>query len=246
VCYVDDGRMGIAVKNKNTEAFFEEMEERKGVFTEDDIQKLRSLSKSDDYEQRCRVAELLWNCKQEFAEELLLELTHDKNEVVRADAADSISVGCGEETFQRLLYLMENDANRLVRSYAVLSSYDVLNNMLQESPSEIRDEKLADYGEMLHELVEKERENDVELSYCEVFCYLGEDKFFSALVKALETSSNSEDPEYVWHILHTMDRVVGVTTHSQMYLERLKHCRKHLRGAQRDLFDKTLRKVEKN
>ena len=130
------------------------MESRNDEYQEEDIRYLSQLSKAKKSEIRSKVAELLSTCEQEFAEEILFEMTYDKDEIVRADAVDSLGIGKSKYSFQRLRHLMEHDRSELVQFYAVLSYVDVFWNMEQISVSE--DELI----EELEFLLKKEKQND--------------------------------------------------------------------------------------
>ena len=92
-----------------------------------DMDVLIKLSQHDDSEIRAYVAELLvlaHGCK---AENALINLCNDKDELVRVNACDSLSAFATIDVYKQLVNCIFNDASLLVKEYAILSIVDIMN-----------------------------------------------------------------------------------------------------------------------
>ena len=87
---------------------------------------LQYLAQDDNWEIRLRVAEILINFDTEFSKEILISLTRDENNLVRASACDSLNVFPEREVVEILKEKFESDPDMLVRAYASLSLGDIL------------------------------------------------------------------------------------------------------------------------
>ena len=222
------------MKRKDVNRLLHKME-LQSEYSDADIKNIRTLAHSKDYEKRYRVAELLCTCKQKFAEEILLELTQDRNELVRASAVDSIGIGSQPATFDRLRALLEKEQSPLVRSYAVLSYYDVYNNISSSTTSE------KTFKKELYSLFDEETDEDVRLSYYEVFIYLGKPEYINQIVSMLENAVSKDDSLMVWKVLHTFERIADLCSF-QSYRLRIDECSRNFNKAQRALFERIFRK----
>lgn len=92
-----------------------------------DITTLIQLSQHDDSEIRSYVAELLVLTKGRKAENVLLNLCNDKDELVRINACDSLSAFTTVDAYKQLVSCILNDASPLVKNYAILSLIDIMN-----------------------------------------------------------------------------------------------------------------------
>lgn len=93
----------------------------------DDISLLIQLSKHNDPEIRSYVAELLVLANDSKAENALINLCNDKDELVRVNACDSLSAFATVDTYKQLVNCILNDSSLLVKNYAILSLVDIMN-----------------------------------------------------------------------------------------------------------------------
>lgn len=102
------------------------MNRRNCIYVEDndmtiDINKIKLLSTSRSPLVRCEVAEMLAECAGNECENILLSLLHDKNMLVRVEAADSLSSYASSTVFHSLLRVIDTETYYLLRGYAILS-----------------------------------------------------------------------------------------------------------------------------
>ena len=99
--------------------------DRKNRLDENDLEILLSLSRSPDDEVRSYAAELLVMASGEQAEQTLIGLCGDEEEVVRANACDSLCAFPTLPVCRRLEEVIREDESDLVRYYAVVSLSDI-------------------------------------------------------------------------------------------------------------------------
>ena len=189
------------MKRKYIEPFFSKMYIRNDVYMDKDIKYLRQLSRSKNWENRSRVAELLSSCQQDFAEEILYEMTFDKDELVRADAVDSLGVGKTEKSFERLWHLAQYDRSELVQFHAVLSCGEVYGNL------DVLPCGQTQFIEKLHNLICREESSHIHLSCYEVLCYLGEFPAAEGIISILDDAAGKENGTLIWHALHSLSNI---------------------------------------
>ena len=97
----------------------------KASLKENDINTLLGLSNSDNPEIRSYVAELLVSAHGKKAEKTLINMCVDKDEIVRANACDSLSVFPTFDSYNRLIKCVNNDKSAIVKTYAILSLADI-------------------------------------------------------------------------------------------------------------------------
>lgn len=224
------------MKRKYINRFFLKMESRNDVYQEDDIRYLRQLAKAKNSEIRSKVAELLSTCEQEFAEAILFKMTYDKNEIVRADAVDSLGIGKSQQSFRRLRHLMECDRSELVQFHAVLSYVDVFWNMDQVSVTE---EALI---EELEFLLKKEELDHVKLSYYEALYNLGRTMYLDDLLCLLQDASKANNGTLVWHALHSLENILNDNL-NQEYIDKMKNLKLSLTRTQKSYYDEMIQDV---
>ena len=112
--------------NKDTAYDALNLIEKKNKIDLSDITLLMRLSNHHDSEIRAYVAELLVMANSHEAENILLALADDEDELVRVNACDSLSSFATIDSYKRLLKCI-NDESLLVEEYAVLSIIDIMN-----------------------------------------------------------------------------------------------------------------------
>jgi HEAT repeat protein len=95
-------------------------------WSEESLQFLLSCYKDKNEEVRMMAADLFVEFPPEQVEQPLLELTYDREELVRTNACDSLCVGRSMEVEQRLYEVAGRDKSYLVRGYAWMSYVDVV------------------------------------------------------------------------------------------------------------------------
>lgn len=99
----------------------------KDVINDEDIDFLDKCSKSRNTDIRYYAAEQLCITDSSRAEKILLRMLSDKNEMVRANVCDSISISRSKKTIELLKDYAINDT-WLVRGYAIASMADIALN----------------------------------------------------------------------------------------------------------------------
>ena len=97
----------------------------KDILNDYELEYMEKYSKNDDYEIRMNVAEILVISKTKKSKKILIDLTNDKNYLVRANACESLSIFNDKETLMLLINIMKRDKSRIVRAYAILSARDI-------------------------------------------------------------------------------------------------------------------------
>jgi HEAT repeat protein len=148
----------------------------KNVFTEDDFKFLKLCAVSKDWEVRNTVAEILVKSNSNTTKEILVKLCKDQNSLVRTNACDSLAVFAYDDVFDILKKISGKDKCYLVRTYAVMSMYDVGKNL------HIDEEYLLKF---FAEMVEKEHNTLVKLALFSVMYKCGNRTYIRKIVKCL-------------------------------------------------------------
>lgn len=98
---------------------------QKSVLETEDINALLKLSQSEDSEIRSYVAELLVMSFGKKAEEVLINMCSDSDEIVRINACDSLSSFATDNSYNKLIDCVLNDKSDVVKTYALLSLADI-------------------------------------------------------------------------------------------------------------------------
>lgn len=99
--------------------------EEKNILTNNDISILKKLLIDSDEEQKILISQILAKDKTSKSEDILLNLTNDKSELVRANACDFLYNNISNNVVEELLIKANNDTN-LVKYYAILSLGDIV------------------------------------------------------------------------------------------------------------------------
>lgn len=98
---------------------------------------LYTLSECEDPEIRLLVAELLARDTAQSSEAILINLIKDDDELVRSEACDALSYYKNQSVLETLEYSLLNDPSETVRSYALLSYWDVYSELYSEDDKKI-------------------------------------------------------------------------------------------------------------
>lgn len=103
--------------------------DKKAEKTSADLEFLIKNSENSDSEIRDYIAELLVYFDGETAQNTLLKLCGDADELVRTNACDSLSVYPSKKVYDRLLQIYKTDKSILVKNFALLSAVDMVNDV---------------------------------------------------------------------------------------------------------------------
>lgn len=142
------------------------------------IQDLDAFSNSDNPDIRNKVAELLVGCTPTVGEKILLKLLHDKDEIVRVNACDSLCYCTSDHVIIALKNKAVNDTY-LVRGYAVLSLGDIALQLGSPKDKEIRSYLLKAF--------QKEKSAWVKTHYYSVLYTLGDKNYLQNLLQQLHS-----------------------------------------------------------
>lgn len=189
------------MKRKHVKSFLNKISDEKHIYSDKDFAIIKKLSKNKDKLVRSDIADILAFSEADISEGILYDMTFDKDWFVRASAVDSIGNGKEIKTFDRIYYVMQFDRNPIVRSYAVLSQYDIFKNM--EDKIYLKEE----YINKLIGCMNKEASSEVRVSYYEVLCYMGEKRYFVKILNSLKTRVKARAFDSVWGLLHSIERL---------------------------------------
>lgn len=100
--------------------------DKKAEKTSSDLEFLIKNSENSDSEIRDYIAGLLVYFDGERAQNTLLKLCGDADELVRTNACDSLSVYPSKKVYDRLLQIYKTDQSVLVKNFALLSAVDMV------------------------------------------------------------------------------------------------------------------------
>ncbi len=144
-----------------------------------DFEQIYRLVDSDDSEIRRLVAELLERDFSGKGEDILIKLSDDPDELVRAEACDSLCHSTKTDVLSKLLILAQRDKSEIVRSYALLSYWDVYANI---NGSKGKTEELV---HVFQKMIGFENSEHVKI-ICYTSLYLcGRTEFLRLIVKGL-------------------------------------------------------------
>ncbi|MBQ6901002.1 MAG: hypothetical protein IJN72_09180 [Firmicutes bacterium] len=167
-----------------------------------DFERLMSVVRGKNNVLKIDISELLVDYECTFSEQLLYEMSFDKDALVRVNAVDSLCIGESPQTWERLLFLLKYDADCLVRSFAVLSTVDIFFNM-DEPP--VNQQELLNF---LHTACEVEKDLHVILSFYEAFLLLGERSYIQELASFFLKAAEEKSYTLVWAALHVIERTL--------------------------------------
>jgi HEAT repeat protein len=148
-----------------------------------DFNKLYPLAIDADSEVRQLTAELLAKDRTVRSESALIGLLKDSDELVRAEAADSLSYYSGSQVLDGLMASLRYDDSEIVRSYALLSYWDAYfdGNAAPQKDSLFR---------VLSDLAELEKNLQVKLEYAGLLYLCGKLDMLDYLLEELNNADH--------------------------------------------------------
>lgn len=190
------------MKKKYVKAFIDKVLDEEYCLTAKDFETARKLSVSKDELVRTDIACLLALYENDISESILYDMTFDKSSLVRVNAVDSIGLGKRKDSFDRVYHLMQYDRVPIVRSYAVLSQYDVFEKLADKPLS-----KESYIGELIN-CLNRETRREVRISYYEVLCCAGEKSFFDDIIGCIQKEAETGHFVLLWSLLHSIERLL--------------------------------------
>ena len=165
------------ITNEEKYALIQTMENN-GVLDENDLTKLEYLAKDKDDEIRGYIASVLILSNSIYSEKILKNLMNDKDELVRANACDSLGSFSSAELINLMKDHIQKDKSSLVRGYAALSLVDI-------------SQKLADRTHnvriYLDKFYRKEKVKWVKYNYSKALYLLSNDfEYYELLVSGID------------------------------------------------------------
>lgn len=119
------------IKNKSLDEKLDIIENMENLqyLTDEHFELLGLLSDDEIAEVKVRVAEILGISNSLIAERILIKLLSDKDELVRANACDSLGASNSMEVLNLLKNKTIKDKSTLVRGYCILSIENIAYNM---------------------------------------------------------------------------------------------------------------------
>lgn len=152
--------------------------EQKSKLDKTDLKTLQMLSSSLDHEIRLRVAQILVDTGEDQACQILLTLSEDTDELVRANACDSLGIFSNMTVRRHLYNIAIHDKSSLVRMYAVLSLGDIIiNGQLDDKKTGVKKLVCA---------LKREKTIRVKLAYAQTLYLLGCDEYFDFLAEQVD------------------------------------------------------------
>jgi hypothetical protein len=101
---------------------------------------------------RSLVAKALFESPNESSKSILLELSKDKNDLVRVEAADSLKAYVDDVVYTRLLYMAKQDQYYITRAYAVYSLSIIRAGLESNSLSVFVEERLRQERHIINKI----------------------------------------------------------------------------------------------
>ncbi|NMC57458.1 MAG: HEAT repeat domain-containing protein [Eubacteriaceae bacterium] len=168
------------MKDEQIELILSELE-KKETWNDEDLLILDKYSHSKSSMIRNRVAELCAYSNKDNIKSILLRLINDNDNIVRAEAFDSITIAFpNKEIAEILKNKVVNEKDAIARSYAILSWIDVAlmlsNNVKSEDIN------------FLENQIKSENDNHCILSYCYGLYLFGKDEYFDKICSFLDST----------------------------------------------------------
>lgn len=170
--------------------------------TDIDFNNLYPLAIDPDSEVRQLVAELLAKDRTPRGEDVLIDLLRDEDELVRAEACDSLNYYKGTKVLAAIMFSLKDDESEIVRSYALLSYWDVSIN--SEMP-------LDSIACTLSELFDSEKSLQVKLNYAGLLYLCGNLDMLDYLLQGLDNADH-----YIRNTV--MDNLVKISKAENIHL----------------------------
>ena len=194
-------------------------------FDESQMKALHGLAFSKNRETRARAAALLGRQYDNRSEEILCRLTYDRDEIVRLEAVDSLSIGKTEASLQRLERLSES-SDFYIRYFAVQSHFDVYVNIWSCDDA-------ANYLPRIKKQMEEEESLLVKLALYKIACLCGECGAFDKIVDILTHAMQGCNYSLISPALHMLDEIMEEPSHElgeaiRPFLSALNECQYEL------------------
>jgi hypothetical protein len=150
--------------------------QKKDVLDSNDVLFLKLLSTHSDEDIRWYVSKLLVKDNSKMSEDILMGMTSDIDDLVRANACDSLCISKNINIVNLLKNIVRKDKNSIVRSYAVLSMGDVSLNL---------DKSKCETISFLKDRLKVERVINVKISIYRSLCLLGAEEYLGYLLHEL-------------------------------------------------------------
>lgn len=160
-----------------------DLEERSSL-SDGELNYIYALSQSDDDEIRSQVAALLIRSNKDKSREALLKMCNDNDELVRANACESLCIFYDDEVISSLKEKIVNDTSSIVKSYAVLSLGDIALHLDRERKEDITKFLLC--------LVDESSNKSVQISAYRGLYLLGNKKYIDDLLEALNSTEYTD------------------------------------------------------
>ena len=194
-------------------------------FDESQMEVLHGLAFSKNRETRARTAALLGQQYDNKSEEILCRLTYDRDDIVRLEAVDSLSIGRTEGSLQRLERLSKS-SDFYIRYFAVQSHYDVYVNMWNCDDA-------AKYLTYIKNQIEEEESLLVKLALYKIAYLCGECSAFDELVAILIHALQVCNYSLISPALNMLDEIIEEPSHElgeaiRPFLSTLNECQYEL------------------
>lgn len=144
-------------------------------FSDYELTQLELFSKHEKEEIRSRVGILLANFTEERGEKILINLTKDKDSLVRAEACDSLSQSQSFGTYELLKKIATQDDDSMVRGYAISSLSKIA----------LAINKKVEVTAFLTRRLAEERIEFTRINIYKVLYDMGEKKYLNCLIENL-------------------------------------------------------------
>lgn len=184
--------------------FMEEIIEEGYVPAPEELEKIYVMSEDKNPHIRAKVTRVLSLRPMKKTEEILRNMTYDKNRYVRGAAAKHLAHGCEMETLSRLKELMSSQ-NSLIRYCAIDSHFDVWVNMFGYNKTSM-DKYLEDIESLYH----NEKNIFLMMLYERQRCFAGKEEALTRLRKALQGEISDD-----YRIRNAaLDKIVSLRTYA--------------------------------
>ena len=167
--------------------FLDRINDQDGVPTDDELLLIQRLCHDKNTIVRSSVAIALVQRYDPGSEKILLDMTYDKNSLVRIEAVDTLCIGRCTCTLERLKELFQ-DPNYMIRGYAVVSYFNVWINCYGYTK-----ESMRDYIKDTESFRNKETNPWVLLSYDRNRFLAGEKEGVENLIHILSLTKNHDE-----------------------------------------------------
>jgi len=146
-------------------------------FSNEELKWLEDFSIHKEEAIRARVAVILASFTEKTGENILINLTRDKDFLVRVEACDSLSHSESLSTYKILKRVASQDKNGMVRGYAI-SSFSEISKTLNRN---------IETSRFMMQRLEKEKVIFVRINIYKVLYDMGERQYLRCLLRSINT-----------------------------------------------------------